>query len=165
MVKPSQVILKVRKNIQGIEKVYVNSPEFKLVAGKALIDFIKRVKRGFMPDLGEIPSLENDQYIELRTKNKSSLGDLAKPKKSNATATGQMLKAMKFQMKPNGFLLFVDSTKRAKEISGYPSKLNNKEVASYYAKARNIFSFSAPELDRIIRNVRSDLLKLIRRLK
>lgn len=165
MTKASEVLLRTRKNIQGIEAQYVKSNEFKEVARKALIDFIKRVKRKLMPDLGEIPRLESNPYIKLRTKNKSSLGDLGKPKTSNATATGQMLAAMNYEMKPNGFLLFVANTTRSRELSGSSPKLTNKEVAKYYSIKRDVFAFSEPELQRIIRNVRSDLLKIVRRLK
>lgn len=169
MTKASDVLLRTRKNIQGIEQQYVKSEEFKQVAQGALIDFIKRVKRKFMPDLGEIPVFTKkngvSKYVEMRERNKSSLGDLAKPKTSNATATGQMLKAMTYQMKSNGFLLFVQNTTRSKELSGASPKLTNKEVAKYYSIKRDVFAFSEPELQRIIRKAKSDLLKIVRRLK
>ena len=165
MTKPSEVLLKVRKNIQGIERGYVKSEEFKLVAQNALIDFIKRVKRGFMPSLGEIPKLKSEPYIKVRTKYKSGLGELGKPNKSNATATGQMLKSMLFKIKENGFTLFVPDSNRTRELSGSSPKLTNKEVAKYYSETRDIFDFSQPELDRIVRKIKSDLLKIVRRLK
>jgi len=171
MSKPHEVILKVKKQINGIEKEYLKSAEFETVARNALIDFIKRVKRGFMPSLGKIPEFKrpNDgkpsKYIELRKKNANNLGDLAKPSKSNATATGQMLNAMIHQVTEKGFILYVRDSRRGPDITGRPSRINNDELASYYAKERPIFDFSKPEIDRIIRNVRRDLLAIIRRLK
>lgn len=164
MTKPSEVILRVKKNIGGIEKEYVKSKEFQVVAENALIDFIKRVQRGFLPTLGKIPGF-SEKYLDLRKKNKSNLGDQAKPNKSNATATGQMLGAMTFKMKPNGFQLFVQSNARSKELSNSQSKLNNSEVAKYYSEKRDVFEFSEPELQRIVRRIKTDLLDIVRRLK
>lgn len=165
MTKPSDVILKVKKKIDGIEKEYVKSEDFKVVAESALIDFIKRVRRGLMPQLDQIEKLESEAYLKLRRKNKGQLGEQGKPTKSNATATGQMLKAMKYKILPNGFLLFVDNSNRSKELSGASPKLTNKEVAKYYSIKRDIFEFSDPEIQRIVRKAKADLLKLIRRLK
>jgi len=163
--KPSEVILKIKRDIEKDVAAYASSSEFELVASNALIDFIKRVKRGFLPSLSKINPLESEAYIKLRERNRSKLGDKGKPKTSNATATGQMLNAMVYKMKPRGFTLFVDGTARTAELSGASPKLNNAEVAKYYSEKRAIFDFSEPELKRIIRNVKEDLLKIIRRSK
>lgn len=170
MTTPTEVILKVKKNIQNVEKEYVKSNEFESVAKNALIDFIKRVKRSLMPDLSKILGFEKDdsgksKYIDLRKKNAGKLGDQGKATKSNATATGQMLSSMKHEMKPSGFTLLVQSTQRNGELNGSASKLTNKEVAKYYSIKRNIFDFSKPEIERIKRKIRQDLLQIIRRSK
>lgn len=167
---PSKVILKVKKEIEGIEKQYVNSAEFEAVAVSALAAFVARVRRGLMPSLSKILGFEKSddgksKYIDIRKKNAGKLGELGKPTKSNATATGQMLSSMKHEMKPNGFTLLVPESSRSKELNGSPSKLTNKEVAKYYSIKRNIFDFSKPELERIKRKIRQDLMQIIRRAK
>lgn len=159
--KASQTLLRVKKRVENVEEVYLASPEFKAVALSSLFEFIKRVKRGLMPSLGKIADL-GDKYKEIRKKNSGNLGQQTRPGTSNATATGQMLDAMDYEMRPTGFKLFVKPTKRGKDISGYPSKLTNSEVAGYYSIRRKIFAFSKPELERIRRTIRRDLLKLLR---
>lgn len=164
MTNPREVILKVKKNVDKAVIEYAKSAEFEAVAKNALVDFIKRVKRGLMPDLGKIEDL-GEKYKDYRKKNSSDLGNQGKPSKSNATATGQMLDAMEYKMKPNGFLLYVKNTSRSKELGSKKSSLTNLDVAGYYRLARDIFDFSKPEIDRIVRKVRTDLLKIIRRSK
>ena len=159
--KASEALMEKKKQIDRAIPAYIKSKEFELVAIKALEDFIKRVKRGIMPDMAKIPALGSEAYIELRKKYSGNLGRLAKATKSNATATGQMLDAMTYEMTQQGFILFVADSQRNGELSGSDSKLSNKEVAAYYSKARNIFDFSKPELNRIIRTIKSDLTKII----
>lgn len=207
MTKASEVLLRTRKKIQGIEKEYLKSVEFQFVAFDALRSFILRVRRSFMPGLGSIPALSKSYItarkgwqkgqawfyatVDLTSRQKRSvikgtskltlvdkgdgnvgskklikfdanvpkLSDKTNPTKSNATATGQMLESMEIRMKSNGFTLFVPNTKRD------GSDLTNSQVANLYSEKRNIFEFSEPELKRIIRNVKSDLLNIIRRLK
>jgi len=164
MATPSEIILNVKKNVDGAVAKYAQSKEFEAVAQNALIDFIKRVKRGLMPDLSAIEKF-SDKYKDYRKKNSSDLGSGGKIAKSNATATGQMLDAMNYQMKARGFLLFVKTSSRSKELGNRKSSLTNYDVAGYYRLVRDIFDFSKPELDRITRKVRTDLLKIIRQSK
>lgn len=161
MSKPSDVLNKKIKEMEQVIPQYLKSQELENVARGALVDFIKRVKRSIMPDLSQIPSL-SDRYIKIREKNKSKLGSQGKPRTSNATATGQMLNAVKYVITNRGFVLFVDATSRSKELNGSSSKINNAEVAKYYSKNRDIFDFSAPELERLRRKVAADLKRLIR---
>lgn len=151
---------KYQKSIDG----YIKSKQFEIVAMSAMNDFIKRVKRGYMPDMSKIPGL-SDSYMELRERYKKNLGKLAKVKLSNATATGQMLDSIVWEITSVGFALVIRDTARSKELTGKDSKLNNAEVAGYYALIRPIFDFSEPELKRIIRNIRTDLIKTITKSK
>ena len=162
MTSPSEKIAALRKRIGKNLDSYISSKEFKAVADKALIDFVKRVKRGFLPDLSPIPGLSED-YQELRKQYKSDLGKLAKINKSNATATGQMLDAMISRITTAGFILEVRNSTRNKELGGRASKLTNAEVASFYAQNRDIFGFSDPELNRIIRNIRKDITDAVKK--
>lgn len=147
---------KYNKNISS----YLKSKQFEIVAEKALTDFLNRVKRGFMPDLSKIPEL-SQPYKDLRKQHKSNLGRLAKVNLSNATATGQMLDAMISKVTTSGFSLIIQEKARTKELDGSSPRISNSELASYYAIRRDIFEFSDPELKRIIRNIRSDLIKVI----
>lgn len=161
MTSPDIVLRKKKAQVDAAVPKYLKSKAFELVAKKALEDFIKRVKRGIMPDMGKIPALDSEDYVELRKRYKDQLGRLGKPPFSNATATGQMLDAMIYEITTTGFVLFVAESERNGELSGAESRLNNAEVASYYAKTRKIFDFSKPEINRLIRVIRSDLIKII----
>jgi len=165
MTRPRDVLLKVKKNIAGIEQEYLKSSEFEAVASNAAVDFVNRVKRGFMPDLSKIAGFTSEAYIKARKKFRSNLGDRATPTKSNATATGQMLADIVYRMTPSGFRIFINGTSRRPGMDGRPSKLTNAEVARYYSEKRDIFDFSEQEIQKIIRKVRTDLLKIVRRLK
>lgn len=161
---PADQIEAINKKYQKVIPTYLKSKAFEEIAMKALEDFIKRVKRSLMPDLSKIPEL-SDSYIETRQKYKANLGKLAKASKSNATATGQMLDSMIAEVTVSGFALIIQDTARNKELSGASSKLTNAEVAGYYALNRPIFEFSKPELQRIIRNIRADLIERFTKTK
>lgn len=159
---------KIKKKIAefgNIKEIYIKSDRFKEVADNALENFIKRVRRGLMPDLGAIPKLESKEYIKLRKLFSFQLGELGKVNKSNATATGQMLEAMAKEITSTGFQLMVKPSSRAGELGDRKVKLNNKQVADYYRKNREIFDWSKPEIERIVREIKRDLLKLIRSVK
>ncbi len=160
---PSDAIQDVKKKIINNLDSYIKSRQFEIVAEQALVDFIKRVKRGLMPDLSKIPELSED-YQDVRQRYKKGLGKLAKASKSNATATGQMLDAMVYKITQDGFALYVKDSTRSKELNGQPSKLTNAEVAGYYALERYIFDFSEPERKRIIRTIKKDLIDLIKKV-
>lgn len=161
---------KIRKVINFIEREtrnYTKSPSFKEIANQATIDFVKRVQRGLMPDLGRIPKFDppKGSYVQLRKRNKTKLGEMGKVNKSNATATGQMLKSIKNVVTSTGFIIFPQNTSRSGELSGAESKLTNAKVASFYAIKRKIFDFSKPELVKLTRKIRLDILKIIRSAK
>lgn len=161
MTKPEDVIRKKKEKIQKSLATYTSSVSFKEIVEKSLVDFVKRVKRGYLPELSAIPKL-SEEYVEQRRRYKANLGELAKVSKSNATATGQMLEAMTYKIIQDGFILYVASSSRRGELSGGKSKINNNDVAKYYSKDRPIFDFSDPELQRIIRTIKKDLIALIK---
>lgn len=161
----SEQLIAINKKYNKIIPDYLKSKEFELVAKTALKSFIDRVKRGFMPDMSKIPDFTSDAYFELRNRYKANLGRLGKVKKSNATATGQMIDSMLHEVTRDGFFLYVSESTRKGELNGSPSKLTNAEVAAWYNLNRNIFDFSKPETQRIIRLIRSDLTKLFTKPK
>lgn len=165
MSKNTDKIKATIKKLEGLKSEYISSSEFDEVAEKALINFVKRVRRGLMPDLSAIPALESKAYLKLRKDFSFQLGELGKVNKSNATATGQMLEAMAFEIVKNGFKLLVKSTSRQGELGDRKSKIDNRKLAEHYSETRDIFDWSAPEIERIKRDIKKDLLKLIREVK
>jgi hypothetical protein len=156
---------KIKEKIRRLERIkvdYITSSDFAAIADRALVNFIKRVKRGLMPDLSAIPGFTSESYVKRRKQFSFQLGELGKPNKSNATATGQMLEAMAKEITATGFKLIVQSTGRVGELGDGKSRHTNKRIAEYYSMKREIFEFSKPELERMIREVKRDLLKLIR---
>lgn len=161
---PSVILSKRADEVRKFVPDYIRSKEFEKIADDAVIDFVKRVKRALTPTLSPIKALKKE-YIAVREKYSKNLGDLASPGKSNATATGQMLKAFTKIMTPKGFIIYPKDTHRKGELNNSKSRNSNQEVAAYYNIRRPIFDFSKPEFERIMRKVKSDLLKLIKNQK
>lgn len=69
------------------------------------------------------------------------LGPYGRPKKSNATFTGEMMEEIYMQATAEGFRLYVKNSKRKDE-----SGLTNKQVMEYYSKDRPFFALTAGEL-------------------
>lgn len=66
-----------------------------------------------------------------RNKYEKNLHPDTDPDKSNVTATGQMLDAIKGQSKGTTVTIEVKNSKRKRELSGSKSKLTNKEVQKF----------------------------------
>lgn len=76
---------------------------------------------------GKLPPLTSDAYIKLRKKSKRLSPDTS-PTKSNLTATGQMLEAIKTKITGDKLTIFINNNKRKADLSGRKSDLTNNEL-------------------------------------
>ena len=99
---------------------------------QVLIETIKNRVRLLREDMdgNKFPDL-SDKYIEKRKKFSSRLSKETSPDTSNATATGQMVDAMKG--KASGSKIIIDlKSGRRKELDKSKSRLTNNEVNFWY---------------------------------
>lgn len=111
-------------------------------------------------------TLKNGQVIPVDLgkygkKNKVSfrpiLGVFGRPRKSNATFTGEMLESLSLRSTSEGFQLLIMNYRR-KDDSG----LTNYQVAKYYSEDRPFFALTSGEIRIIAReleNIVKDLIK------
>lgn len=78
-------------------------------------------------------------------------------KRSNATATGQMLESISRKVSPGSIFLYFKG-KRRKELSGKSSGKSNEEVAEKFQKKRPFFELTLADINEIKRYVRSIIL-------
>jgi hypothetical protein len=124
----------LKRKIQQIEKLsrdYPGTSEFRKVAEDALINFIKRVKRGIDYEGAQLKPLD-PKYIKTRTEFSANLDSSTRPNKSNATSTGQMLKSLVIKMLPRGFELLFSNTGRPDSLTTFRKfkKLSGKAKKS-----------------------------------
>lgn len=96
-----------------------------------IVDFIKlRTQQEGEGTRGKLKAL-SDSYIEQRRKSDRLSSDTS-PEKSNATATGQMLNALKGSSSGTTAKVVVKDSNRKRELNGSKSKLNNNEVSKFF---------------------------------
>lgn len=128
--------------------------------GKFTVDLIvKRTRLGFGVDANYKPKEKlkplSERYIEHRSMFEG-LDATTRPRKSNLTLTGQMLRSMDYSVKDDNLIIFPSGTR--------DDGITNEKIAEYNAKKGRIFNrVSQLEFNQIIRYYRKtfgDLLKL-----
>jgi len=103
--------------------------------------------------LSALKKLESDKYKELRKKS-DKLSSNTTPNRSNLTATGQLLDAIRGERSGNEFRFFFIS-KRNADLSGRTSKATNQDIVKgQEEQGRPFFFLSKTELTRLSRSIR-----------
>lgn len=84
------------------------------------------------------------------------LGKYGRPRKSNATLTGEMMDSILLKTSVDGFQLIISSNSR-KDDSG----LTNKKVSEYYSEARPFFALTAGEIRILTKELESIVKEFI----
>lgn len=155
-----------KKRLETVQKTWVNSPQSKSFAKDIVEQIAKRTRLGKGVDregveLRSLDALE-PSTVENRTRYKKNLSELTGPKKSNLTATGQMLEAITYKFQSGGFLFFFKSGRRGRELSGSEGRTTNAEVARHVSEKRPFFALSRTELNGYAVRLKREFLKLIR---
>lgn len=112
----------------------------------------------------KLDALTSKPYIARRKKFKSDLASgITTPKKSNATATGQMLDSMQGERKGLRFTFSFKGNRKG-ELGGYRSRISNSEVARWYGKKRSFFTLSKTERQNVIRQISEIMNKRIKKV-
>ena len=122
------------KKISNLNDKLFSSANMNELAEK-LLDQIKKRTRVAAKGVDDSGNLEkfpalSEKYVDFRKANKENLGDGATIKKSNVSATGQMLNSMEYEAGKFKILFRLAGTRR-KELSGGKSKNTNAEVAGH----------------------------------
>lgn len=106
---------------------------------------------------GKLDPLD-EKYIEQRRKSKR-LSPKTSPEKSNATATGQMIDALKGSSSGNTAKVVVKDSSRRRELNGGKSSLTNNEVRQFFEdNGREFLKLSADEKKEMV-DVATQLIK------
>jgi len=101
-----------------------------------------------------------ESTIEYRKRYAKNLSSETSPnqKRSNATATGQMLKSISREVGKGFFRIFFKGN-RSKELDGKRRGLSNEYVAEKFQEKRPFFELTKADLNEIKRYVRGLILK------
>lgn len=170
MSNPTLDLKKTLKKIEKSIKEAVNKKALKPVAEFTLKLVVKRTRLGYavFKTFGERAPLVplSDGYVEQRKLMK--LDSTTRPKKSNLTLTGQMLRSMEYKVEDGGIIIFPSRQART------GSSLSNYELAEIHAKGnknlpRRVFNrLSSKEYNQVLRFYRKtfgDLLRLRKLIK
>lgn len=86
-----------------------------------------------------------------------TLGEFGRPKKSNATFTGKMMRAIYLRHSTDGFQLIIDDQIR-------DDGLTNAQVAKYYSEDRPFFALTAGEVRILTRELEMIIKEMIDKL-
>jgi len=113
--------------------------------------------------LAPLKRLENERYRELR-KTSDKLSSNTTPGRSNLTATGQLLDAIRGDRSGTEFRFFFQS-KRTTDLSGRTSKATNQDIVrGQEAQGRPFFFLAKTELTGLSRKIRDAITGRISRL-
>lgn len=114
-------------------------------------------------DSGEYVKLESlkDTTVQNRKRYKKNLSEFTTVKRSNLTATGQLLDNIRYVYQQGVFRFFFGGT-RTKELPGKGRGVKNAQVAAQVSKARPFFTLSKTETNQFARRLKSEFLKIIR---
>ena len=141
--------------------ITLNQNDKKELAKSAVDQIRKRTRLGWGVKNGKKVKLEKltEKYIKTRKKHSSNL-DKTKttPKKSNLTATGQLLKAINYKVVGKGIVLLISGSRRT-ELTGSIPKLSNNALRDFVEELRPFFELA--EFER--RKLEREMKKIIKR--
>jgi len=171
---------KLIKKLEELPEVideYTKTEDFKAMAQSIVDGIVKRTRLGyavkkFNGARGKFVGLAKST-IENRKRYQSNLKkDSTSVKRSNLTATGEMLDSMKWESKDNKIIIYLEGDHK-KTLSGKPpnKSIKNSELAKFMEEgdssrnrpARPFFNLSNTEVDLIRKQIARDIRKLIRR--
>lgn len=156
---------RLKKLARQVEKV-IDSGELDFIIEEVPKIIMRRTRLGKGVSLsGELEKLKplSPEYIKMRKRLASDLSTLTTPKKSNLTASGQLLSSIQGTRQGTKFV-FRFKESRAKTAFG-GSSVTNSEIVGYQRKqGRRFFDLSKTERQGLERKVGGVLRRAIRNL-
>jgi hypothetical protein len=152
------------KRYQNIENEWANSPASKSFIQDMIEQIRKRTRLGRgVADSGEYEKLKKiaESTTQNRKRYRDNLSEFTTYRRSNLTATGQLLDNIKHEFR-NGIIKLFFGGVRRKELSGKGRGMKNSEVAKHVSVARPFFKLSNSEQKQFSRRLKAEFLKIIR---
>lgn len=134
--------------------------------GIMLVEQIKkRTRLGYGVDDGgrqkKLPAL-SDGYVGTRTRLKDNLDQFTTPKRSNLTATGQLLNSVRSGRR-GALVIEIAGGARNKGLDGRSSSLSNRTLAGYLEKkGRKFFGLTTAEEAGLVREIKKVIIKALK---
>lgn len=149
-------IKKIIQKIESIKKEVLSQKNMQAIADSVADSIKLRTRSGKgVDEQGNLTKLDplSDEYVETRKRKRNKLSPYATPKKSNLTATGQMLDSIDTAINGSSIIFFFKE-QRTKELSG-KSKSTNGQIAKYVEDGgRRFFGFSKFDKQMVLRQLR-----------
>jgi len=139
-------------------KIKIAQREVAKELAQVIVDFIRlRTQEEGYGTKGTLDELD-EKYIEQRRKSKR-LSSKTTPEKSNATATGQMIDALKGSSSGSTAKVVIKDSGRRKELNGGKSGLTNNEVRQFFEDNGREFLKLSPEEKSDMVDIATKLIK------
>lgn len=156
--KASDIMKDKAKSAGGALKAVFNASVCQKLAHEVATQIKKRTRLGYGVRRGgqQKPlAVLSDPYVEFRRKHKSELFEDTQPKRSNLTATGQLLNAITGKGSTARIEISLTPDGRSKGLGGVkPKDLTNSKLLGYVEKLRRFFALTNPEKNRFVREVK-----------
>jgi len=144
----------------------VTTEESARISNIAARQIRKRTRLGFgIGSSGKQTKLNplSGKYIEQREAYSENLSDQTKPRRSNLTATGQMLDSIQGGAKAGNVIVEISGSRKA-GLTGSRGTASNADVARYVQEqGRPFFGVTTPERRSLIREIKQVILRRLRR--
>jgi len=165
MSKNGDKIDRLRKKIDALAQQAITTIESKRLGDSVTETIRRRTRQGYGVDsAGNRTKLKalTDEYVETRRRYSDDLSEFTTPKKSNLTATGQMLDAMR-GVASRGRIEVEIAGSRKPGLGGQRSKISNSTLARYVQEmGRQFFGLTKPERTGLVRQVKLIFLRALR---
>lgn len=159
-------IARIQKKIDRAIKKEFQAKQAKTYGQLAVKTIVDRTRKGKGLNGDKLQKLDrlSDSYIETRKRYRKNLSKTTSPRKSNLTATGQMLRSLTFRSKNRKIELFFKGRRR-RELTGKGSGRRNVDVASFANLFRPFFGLTKRESNSIAKVLAKNVSTAIRRIK
>lgn len=160
-----KVEIALNKKLQQSQEIYKDRRFLKGLAKETAGQIKKRtqLKKG-VSSSGSLTPLKglSEGYKKQRRRFRGGLDGNTSPNKSNLTATGQMLNALRGLYKNRSIQIDFSTESRGPDFRGYRSRAKNSDIVGYQEKqGRRFFDLSDSELNGLRRKIANRIRKLL----
>lgn len=159
---PISAIEKVQNALKKNLEVATSTQNMSAIADIMIKNIVTRARLGKGVENGKQVNFDplSNEYIGQRKRYSDNLDASTSPnqKKSNATATGQMLKSISKKIGVGSLLIYFKGNRKA-DLDGKVRRLSNSDVAGFFQKRRPFFELTSADVNEVKRYIRSIILK------
>lgn len=156
---PEAVLERIRLRFKNLTIDFSKTKEFKAIAESIPDEIRVRTRLGKDVNNNKLKSLD-PKYVKKREKHSNKLSKFTTPGRSNLTATGQMLDAIKSIVKGTSIIIELDDT-RKRELDGSSPRNGNNDILRFNEeKGRSFFGLAKFQTNKLKRIIRKELIQL-----